>query len=159
MCSIPGLGRCPGGGHGNPFLYSCLENPHGQWCPWGCRESDTTEQLSRQTPVAPEFTACNWVMTPAGTVKSAGNTMANLSHFITYLTDLETFLIIMVFNLDNLSWEFFLQDCFIHVPWIDPYCKLHLWVKTSLYSLTPKQNSMWHIISTYQNNSCLHHWA
>jgi len=20
----------PGGGHGNPFQYSCLENPHGQ---------------------------------------------------------------------------------------------------------------------------------
>ena len=28
--SIPGLGRSPGGGHGNPFQYSCLENPHGQ---------------------------------------------------------------------------------------------------------------------------------
>ena len=41
-------------------------------------------------------------MTPAGTVKGAGNTRANLSHFITYLTDLETVLIIMVFNLDNL---------------------------------------------------------
>ena len=25
--SIPGLGRAPGGGHGNPLLYSCLENP------------------------------------------------------------------------------------------------------------------------------------
>ena len=25
--SIPGLGRCPGGGHGNPLQYSCLENP------------------------------------------------------------------------------------------------------------------------------------
>ena len=25
--SIPGLGRYPGGGHGNPFQYSCLENP------------------------------------------------------------------------------------------------------------------------------------
>ena len=25
--SIPGLGRSPGGGHGNPLLYSCLENP------------------------------------------------------------------------------------------------------------------------------------
>ena len=25
--SIPGLGRSPGGGHGNPPLYSCLENP------------------------------------------------------------------------------------------------------------------------------------
>ena len=28
--SIPGLGRSPGGGHGNPPQYSCLENPHGQ---------------------------------------------------------------------------------------------------------------------------------
>ena len=24
---IPGLGRCPGRGHGNPLQYSCLENP------------------------------------------------------------------------------------------------------------------------------------
>ena len=24
--SISGLGRCPGGGHGNPLQYSCLEN-------------------------------------------------------------------------------------------------------------------------------------
>ena len=28
--SIPGLGKSPGGGHGNPLQYSCLENPHGQ---------------------------------------------------------------------------------------------------------------------------------
>ena len=27
---IPGLQRSPGGGHGDPFKYSCLENPHGQ---------------------------------------------------------------------------------------------------------------------------------
>ena len=27
---IPGLGRSPGGGHGNQLQYSCLENPHGQ---------------------------------------------------------------------------------------------------------------------------------
>ena len=25
--SIPGSGRFPGGGNGNPLLYSCLENP------------------------------------------------------------------------------------------------------------------------------------
>ena len=25
--SIPGLGRSPGGGHGNPLQYSCPENP------------------------------------------------------------------------------------------------------------------------------------
>ena len=33
MGSIPGLGRCPGGGHGNPLQYSCLENPidRGAW--------------------------------------------------------------------------------------------------------------------------------
>ena len=27
---IPGSGRSPGAGHGNPFWYSCLVNPHGQ---------------------------------------------------------------------------------------------------------------------------------
>ena len=26
-CSIPGSWRSPGGGHGNPLQYSCLENP------------------------------------------------------------------------------------------------------------------------------------
>ena len=26
--SIPGLGRSPVGGHGNPLQYPCLENPH-----------------------------------------------------------------------------------------------------------------------------------
>ena len=30
MGSIPGLGRSPGEGHGNPLQDSCLENPHGQ---------------------------------------------------------------------------------------------------------------------------------
>ena len=31
--SIPGLGRGPGGGNGNPLQYSCLENPmdRGGW--------------------------------------------------------------------------------------------------------------------------------
>ena len=28
LSSIPGLGRSPGGGHGNPLQYSYLENPH-----------------------------------------------------------------------------------------------------------------------------------
>ena len=27
--SIHGLGRSPGGGHGEPLQYSCLENPNG----------------------------------------------------------------------------------------------------------------------------------
>ena len=31
--SVPGLRRSPGGGHGNPLQYSCLENPmdRGAW--------------------------------------------------------------------------------------------------------------------------------
>ena len=28
--SIPGSGRSPGGGHGNPLQYSCLKNPMGR---------------------------------------------------------------------------------------------------------------------------------
>ena len=45
---IPGSGRSPGGGLGNPFQYSCLENFHGQrslegYNPWGHKELDTTE--------------------------------------------------------------------------------------------------------------------
>ena len=52
--SIPGLGKSPGGEHGNPFQYSCGENPHGQGSlvgcsPGGCKESDMTEQLSTST--------------------------------------------------------------------------------------------------------------
>ena len=48
--SIPGSGRSPGGGRGNPLQYSCPENSHGQrrlagCSPWGFKESDTTEQL------------------------------------------------------------------------------------------------------------------
>ena len=46
--SIPGLGRSPGEGNGNPLQYSCLENPQGQrslvgYSPWGHNESDMTE--------------------------------------------------------------------------------------------------------------------
>ena len=48
---IPDLGKPPGGGHGNPLQYSCLENPHGQrslagYSSWGHTELYTTERLS-----------------------------------------------------------------------------------------------------------------
>ena len=46
--SIPGLGRSPGGGHGNPLHISCLENPIGlrrlaSYFPQSLTESDLTE--------------------------------------------------------------------------------------------------------------------
>ena len=48
---MPGLGRSPGEGNGNPLQYPCLENPmdRGAWGgynPWGHREPDTTERLT-----------------------------------------------------------------------------------------------------------------
>ena len=51
MSSIPGSGKPPGGGHGNPLQYSCLGNPPGQrslvgYSPWGHKE---LEQLSTYT--------------------------------------------------------------------------------------------------------------
>ena len=37
------LGSIPGGGNGNPFQYSCQENPMDRGaCPWGHKESDMT---------------------------------------------------------------------------------------------------------------------
>ena len=51
---IPGLGRSPGGGHGNPLQYSCLEDSHGQRnlqyidCTMGLQSQDTNDWLSTQ---------------------------------------------------------------------------------------------------------------
>ena len=46
--SIPGPGRCLGGGHGNPLQYSCLQNPRDRGAWWATvhrvTESDTTER-------------------------------------------------------------------------------------------------------------------
>ena len=45
--SIPGLGRSPGEGNGNPLLYSCLGNPTARGAWWATvhgvsKESDMT---------------------------------------------------------------------------------------------------------------------
>ena len=49
--SIPGSGRSPGGGNGNPLQYSCLENPmdRGAWkaTVHGVTELDTAEVPKR----------------------------------------------------------------------------------------------------------------
>ena len=45
---VPGSGRSPGIGNGNPLQYSCLENPmdRGAYSPWVHKELDTTEATS-----------------------------------------------------------------------------------------------------------------
>ena len=51
--SVPGWGRSPGGGYGNPLQYSCLENPVGRGAWWaivyGVSKSQTRRQLSTHT--------------------------------------------------------------------------------------------------------------
>ena len=54
----PWIGKIPGGGHGNPLQYSCLENPmdRGAWQATVHRvtkESDATEQLSTHARALP----------------------------------------------------------------------------------------------------------
>ena len=56
---ILGWEDSPGAENGNPLEYFCLDNPHGErnlagYSPWGCKESDTTEQLStvQYTPLS-----------------------------------------------------------------------------------------------------------
>ena len=65
---VPGLGRCPGGGHGNPLQYSCLENPMDRGFWWtedsgglqslGSQSRTRLKQLSTHTRC---YTSCNYV--------------------------------------------------------------------------------------------------
>ena len=67
MGRIPGLGRFPGGGHGNSLQYSCLENSMKRdlvgYSPWGCKESDTTEvtQHTRTTSQKYKTISLKWI--------------------------------------------------------------------------------------------------
>ena len=52
--SIPGLGRSPGGGYGNPLQYSCLGNLTDRGdskatVPGVTKESDVTKQLNNNS--------------------------------------------------------------------------------------------------------------
>ena len=60
MGLIPGLGRSPGGGRGNPLQYSCLENPMDRGAWWatvhkvekswtGLKKLGTTMQETEET--------------------------------------------------------------------------------------------------------------
>ena len=40
---VPGLGRSPGEGHGNPLQYSCLENPMDRGAWWATVHSVQTQ--------------------------------------------------------------------------------------------------------------------
>ena len=51
--SIPWSGRSPGGGHGNPLQYSCLENPmdRGAWWATVLRVSKSQTQVTEHARI------------------------------------------------------------------------------------------------------------
>ena len=49
MASIPGLGRSPGGGHGNPLQYSGLENPMDREACLATVHSITESEMTKST--------------------------------------------------------------------------------------------------------------
>ena len=55
LCSIPGSGRSPGEGNGNPLQYSCLENTmdRGAWWATVHRVAKSRTQLSDFTFIVP----------------------------------------------------------------------------------------------------------
>ena len=55
--STPGLRRSPGGGHGNPLQYSCLENPmdRGVWQATVRRVAKSQTQLKRLSTHRPQL--------------------------------------------------------------------------------------------------------
>ena len=70
--SLSGSGRSPGGGHGNPLQYSCLENPMDRGAWWAVvhkvRKSGTwpkwlgTPQGSLEAPI------CSWLVSSDGSL-------------------------------------------------------------------------------------------
>ena len=74
MSSIPGSGRSPGGGHGDPLQYSCLENPvdRGAWraTVHGLTESWTQLSMHTQSLRTASFNECS---APSAVLPGAGN--------------------------------------------------------------------------------------
>ena len=65
---IPGLGRSPGGGHGNPLQYSCLGNPMDRG---GCQVivsgvGKSQTRLKQLSMHARKQTPCTWEEGDAG---------------------------------------------------------------------------------------------
>ena len=63
LSSIPGLGRSPGGGNGNPLQYSCLENPmDGEaWLATVHRVTKNRTRLSDFTSLTGHLRSGKWI--------------------------------------------------------------------------------------------------
>ena len=68
MSTIPGLGRCPGGGHGNPLQYSWTAEPGGLLQSTSSQSRPHLKQLGIQFTLGPTvclvFCGCGPMYTP-----------------------------------------------------------------------------------------------
>ena len=67
LSSIPGSGRFPGKGNGNPLQHSCLENPKDR----GAWRATVHGPAKSQTRLSMRVTLKSYVATVAGTVRIA----------------------------------------------------------------------------------------
>ena len=81
---IPGLGRSPGEGNGYPLQYSGLENSMDCIIPWGHKQSDMTERLSRLNIIELTYkflaSSLSWRMPPDCRL-STGSMSSSLSSY------------------------------------------------------------------------------
>ena len=59
---IPGLGRSPGGGHGNPLQYSCLDNPMDRGAWWATAHGVARVRHDLATKPPPLIHATTWMI-------------------------------------------------------------------------------------------------
>ena len=57
---IPGLGRSPRGGHGNPLQYSCLENPTDRGAWWAAVHRVAKSQTGLKQLTTVDLTVAKW---------------------------------------------------------------------------------------------------
>ena len=65
--SIPGLGRSPGEGTGNPLQYSCLENPMDRGAWWATVHGVTKSRTQLSDFISLHFTLCSYSAWSYGT--------------------------------------------------------------------------------------------
>ena len=156
---IHGLGRCPGGGNGNPLQYSCLENPKDRRVWWA-----TGRRVTESNNWATELTSSLYLK----------DTSANFSHqYISWL------LVLNCLSEKLLSPGVSIWDCFpikstfflkkkkiskcdfvltgegfgIKQPWI-PSTSHHMWIR-NLASQTWSPLSEWKLGSDHLQWSLL----
>ena len=79
MGLIPGSGRVPGEGHGNPLQYSCLGNPmdRGTWWATVHRVAQSWTQLKRRS----SHTGANAILPSCGKYRKLQSELLCLSSF------------------------------------------------------------------------------